>query len=566
MFSKLPNTSNEFMKWPWSKIDPYFQELDKCQLTSTTLKEWLEQWTGMYFLFTESLNKLHVQTSKDTSDQEAERQYQEYLNQIYPQFQIADQQLKDKLLSSGLKPDGFEIPLRKMRTEAALYREANVPLLSEELKLANEYDKIIGAQTISWDGEEVSIAQLRPVYQDEDRHRRQDAWQLAAERQLADREAINALWERFMQLRAKLAANAGFSNYRDYRWTYLMRFDYSPQDCRKFHQAIEEVVVPAALRIYENRRKRLGVKDLRPWDLEVDPLARPQLRPFQDDEELKVKAAGIFHKVDARFGKYFETMQQEGFLDLENRKGKAPGAYCTIFPVARRPFIYMTAVGLHDDVQTLLHESGHAFHVFEELHLPYHQQLKSPMEFNEVASMSMELLASPYLEKDFGGFYTAQEAARARIEHLEGVILFWPYMAVVDAFQHWVYENHDTATDSSNCDAMWAELWQRFMPGVDWSGLEQEMMTGWQRKLHIHKYPFYYVEYGLAQIGAVQVWKNAMQDQAKSVNRYRQAISLGGTVTLPELYAAAGARFTFEKAILNDLVQTIESAISSMSV
>jgi oligoendopeptidase F len=566
MFSELPTTSHEFMKWPWSKIEPYFQELDKHLLDSTTLKECLEQWTGMYFLLIESLNKLQVQTSKDTSDQEAERQYQEYLNQIYPQFLITDQKLKDKLLSSGLKPNRFEIPLRNMRSEAALYREANVPLLSEELKLSNEYDKIIGAQTIIWEGEEVSIAQLKPVYQDNDRHRRQDAWQLAAERQLADREAINDLWRQFMQLRRRLAANADYRSFKDYRWMYLKRFDYNPQDCHQFHLAIEEVVVPAALRIYENRRQRLGIKSLRPWDLEVDPLARPQLRPFQDDEELKVKAAGIFHKVDARFGKYFQTMLQDELLDLENRKGKAPGAYCTIFPVARRPFIFMNAVGLHDDVQTLFHEAGHAFHVFESLHLPFHQQMKSPMEFNEVASMSMELLASPYLEEDMGGFYTPEEAACARTEHLEGIILFWPYMAVVDAFQHWVYDNHELATDPFNCDAKWAELWRRFMPGVDWLGLEQEMMTGWQRKLHIHKYPFYYIEYGLAQIGAVQLWKNAMVNQAQAVNRYRQGISLGGTVSLPELFAAAGARFNFEKTILKELVETIESVISSMSV
>jgi oligoendopeptidase F len=253
-------------------------------------------------------------------------------------------------------------------------------------------------------------------------------------------------------------------------------------------------------------------------------------------------------------------------LDLENRKGKAPGGYCTFFPVSRRPFIFMNAVGLHDDVQTLFHEAGHAFHVFEKLHLPFHQQMNSPMEFNEVASMSMELIASPYLEEEMGGFYTPEEAARARIEHLEGIILFWPYMAVVDAFQHWVYDNHELATDPFNCDAKWAELWERFMPGVDWSGLEQEMMTGWQRKLHIHKYPFYYIEYGLAQIGAVLVWKNAMKDQAQAVKRYRQGISLGGTVSLPELFAAGGARFNFEKAMLEELVKTIESVISSMSV
>jgi oligoendopeptidase F len=564
MFSRLPNTTHEFIDWSWSQIEPYLQELVDFRLNSINLKEWLDQWTDIYYLAMETLFRLRVETSKDTTNQEAERRYKEFIDEIYPRFKIADQKLKDKLLASGLEPTNFEIPLRNMRAEAAHYREENVPLLSDELKLSNEYDKILGAQTITWDGEEVSITQLRPVYQDPDRNRRQQAWLSVAERQLADREAINGLWTQFMELRAKLAANAGYHTYRDYRWIDLLRFDYTPQDCREFHQAIEQVVVPAALRIYENRRMKLGLKSLHPWDLEVDPLSRPALRPFQDEDELQLKASAIFHRVDNHLGKHFDTMRQEKLLDLENRKGKAPGAYCTSFPVARRPFIFMNAVGLHDDVQTLLHEAGHAFHVFEKIHLPYHQQVQVPMEFNEVASMSMELLASPYLTKGVGGFYSAEEAARARIEHLEGIILFWPYMAVVDAFQHWVYENHALATDSSNCDAVWAELWERFMPGVDWSGLEQEMMTGWQRKLHIHKYPFYYVEYGLAQVGAVQVWKNALEDQAKSVGRYRQAISLGGTVTLPKLYTAAGARFSFDKATLDDLVSAIESTIANL--
>lgn len=564
MFSRLPNTAREFMALSWSQNEPFFQELIDFQLNSTNLKEWLGQWTGFNNLVMESLFRLRLATSQDTTNQQAQRHYQAFLDDVYPKFKIADQRLKDKLLSSGLEPDAFEIPLRNMQTEAALYCEENVPLLSDELKLSNEFDKILGAQTISWDGAEVSITQLRPVYQDPVRGRRRQAWLSVAQCQLADREAINNLWRQFMELRAKLATNAGFHTYRDYRWMDLLRFDYTPQDCYEFHQAIEEVVVPAAKRIYENRRMRLGLKSLRPWDLEVDPLTRPALRPFQDEDELQLKACSIFQRVDPQLGKHFETMRQEGLLDLENRKGKAPGAYCTSFPVARHPFIFMNAVGLHDDVQTLLHEAGHAFHFFEKTHLPYHQQGRVPMEFNEVASMSMELLASPYLTKSAGGFYTTEQAARARIDHMEGIILFWPYMAVVDAFQHWVYENHESATNPSNCDAVWAELWNRFMTGVDWSGLEQEMMTGWQRKLHIHKYPFYYVEYGLAQVGAVQVWKNALEDQAKSVDHYRHAISLGGTVTLPKLFAAAGARFSFDRKTMNNLVCTLENSIADL--
>jgi oligoendopeptidase F len=445
-----------------------------------------------------------------------------------------------------------------------LFRAANLPLLSAELKLSNDYDRIIGAQTVVWDGQEVTLSQLLPVYQDPDRARREQAWRLAAGRSLADRDAINALWAKFLDVRSRLAANAGLPDYRAYRWRQLLRFDYSPEDCFRFHQAIAAVVVPAARRIYEKRRKRLGVDRLRPWDLDVNPLGRPPLRPFSLVSELEEKTASMFHRVDPQLGEYFDTMRREKLLDLENRKGKAPGGYCDDFKASRRPFIFMNAVGLHDDVQTLLHEGGHAFHLFEYIHLPYYHQMKVPMEFNEVASMGMELLATPYLRSEEGGFYSTQDAARARIEHLESCILFWPYMAVVDAFQHWVYTNHQAAYDPARCDARWTELYERFMPGIDWSGLEQELATGWHRKLHIHQVPFYYIEYGLAQLGAFQVWRNALKDQARAVASYRKALSLGGTVTLPELYAAAGARFAFDEAALTEAVRLAEETIAAL--
>jgi oligoendopeptidase F len=272
----------------------------------------------------------------------------------------------------------------------------------------------------------------------------------------------------------------------------------------------------------------------------------------------------VFQQVDPQLGQYFETMRREGLLDLDNRKGKAPGGYCTSFSLVRRPFIFANAVGIHDDVQTLLHEGGHGFHVFESSRLPYLQQLQVPMEFAEVASMSMELLASPYLARERGGFYSSADAARARAEHLEGIVQFWPYMAVVDAFQHWVYTHPDQATEAAACDETWSALWERFMPGVDWSGLEEEQRTGWQRKLHIHQAPFYYIEYGLAQLGAVQVWRNALQDQAGSVAAYRRALALGGTVTLPELFAAAGGRFAFDASALQEAVTLIEATLAEL--
>lgn len=563
MFTALPQTAQEIANWTWPQIEPYFRDLMSRTLAPENVGDWLADWTSVASRVLEMRSRLYLANTRDTTNADAERRYHAFLESILPFALAADQQLKQKFLDSGLEPKGFEVPLRNMRAEAILFRDANLPLLTQEGKLSSEYDKIIGAQTAQWKGQETTLVQLRPVYQNPDRDLRERAWKLAAERQLRDREAINTLWARFMQLRRQLAVNADLPDYRTFRWRQLLRFDYTPSDCASFHRAIEQVVVPAAARIYEKRRKRLGVSTLRPWDLDVNPLGHPPLHPFSTIDEMERKAAAIFDHVDPQLGAHFETMRREELLDLDNRKGKAPGGYCTFFPVAKRPFIFANSVGLHEDVQTLLHEAGHAFHVFESSHLPYHQQWDVGMEFAEVASMGMELLTAPYLPGP-DSFYSATEAARARVEHLEGITLFWPYMAVVDAFQHWVYENHAAATEAKNCDMAWAELWQRFMPGVNWSGLEDVMMTGWQRKLHIHQVPFYYIEYGLAQLGAVQVWRNALHDQAGAVAHYRKALSLGGTMTLPELYAAAGARFAFDSDALHEAVSLIEKTISEL--
>jgi oligoendopeptidase F len=368
-----------------------------------------------------------------------------------------------------------------------------------------------------------------------------------------------------LSLRGQLAANAGRPDYRAYRWQDLLRFDYSPTDCLSFHAAIEEVAVPAARRILQRRKASLGVDRLRPWDLDVDPFNRPPLRPYQEVGQLIAGVASIFHQVDPQLGAHFDTMVRENLLDLENRKNKAPGGYCTSFPVARRPFIFMNGVGLHDDVQTLLHEGGHSFHVFESDPISLIQLQNVPSEFAEVASMGMEMLAGPYLAQPAGGFYTPADAARARIEYIEGGLLFWPYMAVVDAFQHWAYENPAQAAHAEACDATWTALWLRFMPEVDWSGLEDVRASGWQRKEHIFGYPFYYVEYGLAQLGAAQVWRNALSDQPGAVAAYRRALALGGSVPLPDLFQAAGAHLAFDAGTLRAAVTLMEAKISELS-
>lgn len=563
MFRALPQDAPHFAGWTWGQIEPYYRDLAGRHLTAATVAEFLADWTWVAERVDETLRRLRVATTQNTADQEAERRYHAFLDEIFPPAQAAEQRLKAVLLASGLAPDGFAVPLRKVRTESAIFRDANLPLLAEEQKLVAAHNKILGAQTVTWEGQEVTVTALRPVFERPDRRAREAAWRLAAERQLADRAALGDLWRRLLALRRRIAAQADLRDYRAYKWQQLHRFDYTPADCETFHDAIAAVVVPAASRIYERRRRRLGLAALRPWDLQADPGGRPPLQPFRDVGDLEHRTAAIFHRLDPKLGAYFETMRREGLLDLGNRKYKGPGGYCMTFAAARRPFIFMNAVGLHDDVQTLLHESGHAFHSFERNALPYLQQRQVGAEFSEVASMAMELLAAPHLEGS-DGFYQAADAARARAEHLESVVLFWPYMAIVDAFQQWVYAHPAEADEPARCDARWTELWHRFMPGVDWRGLEESLATGWLRKHHIHTVPFYYVEYGLAQLGAVQIWGRARQDPAAAVRRYRRALALGGTRPFPDLFAAAGATFAFDPATLAAAVALIEETLTTL--
>jgi oligoendopeptidase F len=569
MFSSLPKRIDDFMSWTWPQIEPYFRDLETRELSGSSIAQWLQDWSALAELVQETATRFHIRTTVDTTDEEGVKRFQAYLADVIEPVQTASQSLKQRLLASGLSVPNFEIALRNMQAEADLFREANVPLSTEEQKLSNEYDRIIGAQTVTWEGEERTLTQMKSVLHQDDRATRERAWRMMSERRLRDREALNALWRQFLPLRVNMARNAGYDDYRAYRWKEFKRFDYTPEDCRTFHDAIEEVVVPAATRIYERQCRKLGVDRLKPWDLDRDdvyPPSRPPLHPYKTVDELPGRAEAIFHRVDPQLGDYFSTMRREGLLDLDNRKGKAPGGYCTDLQASRRAFIFMNAIGLHDDVQTLLHEAGHAFHAFESLKLPYFQQREITMEIAEVASMSMELLAAPYLKAEAGGYYQKEsDSARARIEHLQQLTLFWPYMAVVDAFQHWVYTHGDDAMIPEQCDAKWGELSSRFIRGVDWSGLDDARVTGWHRKAHIFELPFYYVDYGLAQIGAVQVWRNALRDQAKAVQMYRQALALGGTRPLPELFAAAGAKFAFDKQTLGELMELIEGTVDELA-
>jgi oligoendopeptidase F len=392
---------------------------------------------------------------------------------------------------------------------------------------------------------------MAPFLEETDRALRQEAWELVARRRLADRDAIDDLFDEMVALRVEVAQEAGFDSYVDYAYRNRERFDFGVADAESFQEGIERVVVPLVRRLQEERRRALGVEALRPWDLAVDPLGRPPLRPFTEAETLAEGSERIFADVDPELGAQFSYLRTHGLLDLANRKGKAPGGYQTTLEDDRLPFIFMNAVGLDGDVRTLLHEGGHAFHALASRGEPLAAYREAPIEFCEVASMSMELLGA----RDLGMFYGPDDCERSYRQLLEGIVLILPWIATVDAFQHWIYRNPGHSRDDRR--AAWVTIHERFGGIVDWSGYEDARASLWHRQLHIFLYPFYYIEYGIAQLGALQVWLNALGDRAGAVAAYRRALALGGSRPLPELFAAAGARFDFSEATLGPLMEAI---------
>jgi oligoendopeptidase F len=564
-YSPLPATIEELGEPAWESYRPYYEELQQRQVSAATTRQWLADWSQLARAAHETIAMLYIEKSLDTADEEKERRFLRFIDDVQPKIVVAEQNLREKLLELNVPDEDMMLVLRHFRNEVRLFRQANIPLLTELQRLDNEYDKVTGAMKADWDGEEKNLSQLGQFLQNKDRSLRERAWRTMMELWLAGRQHLNDLYASMLVLRQQVAANADLPDYRAYTFMDKGRYEYTPEDCFVFHEAIEAAVVPAARRIIERKQRRLGVEKLRPWDLNVEAGDAPPLQPYQTAAELIQRSLEIFKQVDPELGQHFTTMADERLLDLDTRPGKALGGYCSTLSLRQRPFIFMNGVGIHRDVQTLLHEAGHAFHVFETVHLPFTWQSDAPMEFCEVASMAMELLAAPYLPRAKGGFYSQAEAARARIEHLEGILLFLPYMAVVDAFQHWVYLNPDQAADAANCDATWDALWRRFMPAaVDWHGYEEVRMTGWHRKPHIFGSPFYYIEYGMAQVGALQVWRNSLQDHAASLAAYRRALAAGGTRTLPELFALAGAEFRFDRPMLAELVALVEKTIAEL--
>ncbi|HSH03711.1 MAG TPA: M3 family oligoendopeptidase [Anaerolineae bacterium] len=563
-FPALPQSFDDIDVTKWESFAPYFELLAEVTLSEKNAEEWLENWSNIARFLSEAFSKIYVEKSIDTTDENKEAAFMAMLENVVPPAQVAEQRLKEKLLASGYNLPGMEIPMMHMQDQADLFREENIPLQTQEEKLGNEYEKMTGGLKTEWEGEEKNVSQLDVFLEDKDRTVREKAWRTKMGLWAGIRPDLNELYTKMLPLRHQIALNAGCADYREYSFRRLGRFDYTPQDCLDFHEAIESVVVPAAGRILARRKKALGVERLRPWDLDVETSGGDPLRPYEGQAELEQYGQSIFDQVDPELASYFRTMVDEDLLDLDTRSGKALGGYCMNYPWQRKAFIFMNGKGTQDDVRTLLHECGHAFHAFEGEKQPLIWQVSPVMEFCEVASMAMELLSTPYWERSRGGFYNEEQAARARIQHLEGWILFWPYMAVVDGFQHWVYTHIDEAQDPAKLDEVWDGLWLKFMGGEDWTGLEEVRKSGWHRKGHIFSVPFYYVEYGIAQVGAMQVWRNSLENHAEALASYRRALALGGTASLPDLFAAAGAELRFDKDMLAELVGLGEETIASL--
>jgi oligoendopeptidase F len=560
--SFLPPSPAALAKSNWAGIAPYFDELEGRELSPDTMESWLLEWSRLEELVTEAAARAMIAYTVDTSDRDKEADHLRFSTEILPQMEERSVALARKLLDTGYTTPPLETTLARFRTQIEIFREENIPIFAELEEHSARYQRITGSMTAEWEGVERPLPQLQPFLKSPDRAVRERAFRASSQPYLDKRPELATLFDRMYELRMRAARNAGFANFRDYIFPAKFRFDYTPADCERFHEAVEATVAPAVERVLGFRRQRLGLDRLRPWDLSVDPYREKPLHPFSGADELVQKARRVFEGVDPSLGREFQTMIDEGLLDLESRKGKAPGGYCETLHFNGRPFIFMNAVGVVDDVMTLLHEAGHAFHAFASHPLPLIWQRHPGSEAAELASMSMEFLASPHLVEPVG-YFSPAEARSAWLEHLEDVLLSLAHIASVDAFQTWIYTS-GKGGDADARDEMWLQLRRRFERGVDWSGLDRERVGRWYRQLHIFMYPFYYIEYGIAQLGALQVWRNSLSSPATAVVHYREALALGAVRRLPEIYRAAGARLTFDVATIGELVELVEARIEKL--
>jgi len=554
----------------WGQLEPLYQTLLDRRIDSPQqLRQWLADLAELSAVVSEYGARKNIDSACHTDDAEIEKAYLHYVEHIAPKIMPMYFQMQKKFLAvpchTELDAERFGVLIREWRSAVELFRPENVSLQTQVAKLNNEYDKTIGAMTVQFEGQTLTLQQLSRYLEEPDRETREKAWRLSAERRLEDRGKFEGVFDQMLGLREQMTKNAGLTDYRAYMWKAMDRFDYTPEHCHDFAEAIERVCLPVVDKLDAQRCRSMGLTLLRPWDLGVDVKGRPPLRPFDGDspQELVDKSTEVFRRVEPGLAEDFSTMKMGRNLDLESRRGKRAGGFQSSLQESKQPFIFMNAAGLDSDVRTMLHEAGHAFHfIWAAAEEPLMFMRQAPMEFCEVASMSMELIGADHYDV----FYLdADDRARATRGLLEGIITILPWIATIDSFQHWLYTNPGHTAEHRT--EAWLSVLDRFQRShVDWSGLEEARASMWHKQLHLFHVPFYYIEYGIAQLGALQLWLAYRKDPAKALAAYRSALRLGGKRPLPELFKEAGLRFDFTEATLAPLMAAVGEALDRLPV
>lgn len=555
----------DFVLSDWASLEPYFKELLERNITDKqSLEQWLKDQSELEAAVSEDACWRQIKMTCDTENKTLEEAFNFFCMQIQPQIQPMADALNKKLMASplldSLEKDTYHTYLRSINKSIELFREENIPLQAEMAVLQQQFGQITGAMTVTINGTEYTLQQAGKFLENPDRNLREEVYRKIQERRLRDQQQLGELYDKLIALRHKEAKNAGFENYRDFRFKELGRFDYTKEDCFKFHEAVKLHVLPLVNDIYKKKQQKLKLDTLRPWDMDAEPEGTLPLRPFTHSDELLQKSIECFNKLRPFFGQCLQKMHDLNHLDLESRKGKAPGGYNCPLAESGAPFIFMNAAGQMNDVTTMLHEGGHAVHSFLAHPLPLNGFKEYPMEIAEVASMAMELFTMDHWESFFT---TDADLTRAKEHQLERVISIFPWIAVIDKFQHWIYEN-PTHTFEERTNA-WLAVLAEFQDNVvDYSGLEAYRSNAWQRQLHLFEVPFYYIEYGIAQLGAIGMWMQYKKDEQSAIDNYCNALALGGTKTLPELFKTAGLEFDFSPDKIKVLMEFVKGEMDAL--
>lgn len=555
----------DFVVKDWQSLQPHFAELLERPIENRQqLEAWLKDLSELEAVVNEDACWRQIRMTCDTEDKSLEEAFNYFMLEIQPQLQPYADKLNRKLVESPFATELDQAKyftfLRNVRKNIDLFREANIPLQAALNVDAQKFGSIAGKMTVEVNGKEFTLQQAARFLEDPDRSLRESVYRKIANRRLQDKEELNQLYSDLLQKRHQVAVNAGFANYRDYRFLELGRFDYTKEDCFQFHDAVKLHVMPLVDQLYAAKRKKLGVDKLRPWDVEAEPEGIQPLRPFKDGEELLQKTIACFNRLKPFFADCLRKMKEMGHLDLESRKGKAPGGYNCPLAESGAPFIFMNAAGQLDDVTTMVHEGGHAIHSFLTHSLELHGFKEYPTEIAEVASMSMELFSMHYWDEFFN---SPEELTRAKEQQLERVITIFPWIATIDKFQHWVYEN-PTHTLEERAES-WVRIQDEFTSKeIDITGLEDIRRYTWQRQLHLFEVPFYYIEYGIAQLGAIGLWQQYKNDKVQAITNYISALSMGGMQKLPELFERAGLKFDFSPAYISGLMKFVKEEMEKI--